>query len=319
MREQSPGDAGRYEKSIREVGTNPGEPDTVPSKLRATYAEFIAAAEAKHFEMIQPAMALLPWLRNRSRDNADPGQKVLPFVPIPEDANIARQLRQSFIEAYERYVKFSVLPFAYQLSTSRVQVVLVDVLRVLSNGRESYNDTRKCLESTLKAYRYARRWFKKRIRRVVFAATKADHALKGDRSNLSRLLETLVERARAAVGGDLAPSYRWLASLQATSDSLDRRNERPQEALTGRLDGESEASSWNPGIVPEEWPDRVIPLTDEPWIADNDFYRFPRFAPPRFPARDGAPLPHLNLDELLWEILEPCFVHQARGAIDARA
>ena len=74
----------------------------------------------------------------------------------------------------------------------------------------------------------------------------------------------------------------------------------------------------NPGPVPREWPDRLIPLTTEPWVAGNDFYDFPRFSPPRFPARDGAPVCHLNLDELLWDILEPCFAYQATGAADDR-
>jgi predicted YcjX-like family ATPase len=107
-----------------------------------------------------------------------------------------------------------------------------------------------------------------------------------------------------------------MASLRATSDAVDRRNGRPQEVLRGTLVDELEDSVWNPGLVPSEWPDRLIPQTTELWAAGNDFYEFPRFAPPHFPARDGAPVPHLNLDELLWDILEPCFSYQARGIAD---
>jgi uncharacterized protein len=324
MHEQCPEEAEQYDRVVREVGAlpGPGDPDAVLSKLRAAYADYVAAAHANHFEMTQPGMALLTWTRDlqSNRGSGDPGRNILPFVPLPaldsETAGVVGPLRQSLQEAYRRYVEIDVTRFVRDLGRSSTQVVLVDVLRVLANGRKSYNDTRRCLASTLAAYRYTRRWFGRRIRRVVFAAAKADHALNGDRPHLAALLETLGEKARGRIGGTLAPRYRWLASLRATTDAVDRRNGRPQEVLKGTLFGEKEESIWYPGPVPNEWPDRLIPLTDELWAADNDFYRFPRFSPPEFPARDGAPLPHLNLDELLWDILEPCFSYQAKGVTD---
>jgi predicted YcjX-like family ATPase len=324
MREQCPEEADQYDRVVREVGAlpGPGDLDAVLSKLRAAYADYVAAAHANHFEMMQPGMALLTWTRGlpSNRGSGDPGRNILPFIPlpapVPENAGVVGPLRQSLREAYGRYVEINVARFVRNLGESSTQVVLVDVLRVLANGLKSYNDTRKCLASTLTAYRYNRRWLGRRIRRVVFAATKADHALKGDRPHLATLLQSLGEKARGRIGGALAPRYRWLASLRATTDAVDRRNDRPEEVLKGTKVGEKEEVVWNPGPVPNEWPDRMIPLTNEPWVADNDFYSFPRFAPPEFPARDGAPLPDLNLDELLWDILEPCFSYQAKGVKD---
>lgn len=323
MREQCPKEAERYERVFRD-GTQDGEySESLLSHLRAVYADYVAAAHLNYFEMIQPGMALLPWTRNlpANRGPSDPGCNILPFVPLPEEAAMRKgleNLRRSLREAYGRYVENDVSRFIQALSASSSQIVLVDVLRVLSNGLPCYNDTRQCLESILTAYRYSGKWFGKRIRRVVFVAAKADHALNGHRPNMARLLETLVEKARGRIGGGLSPRYRWLASLRATSDAVDRKSGRPQELLRGTLVDEQEESVWNPGPVPSEWPDRVIPPTTEPWVVGNDFYQFPRFAPPHFPARDGAPVAHLNLDELLWDILEPCFSYQTGEITDAK-
>ena len=323
MHEQCPTEAVRYEEVVREITTGTGgDVESCLAKLRTAYMDYVAAAHANHFEMIQPGMALLPWTRNLpSRGpSGDPGRSILPFVPFPFDPNrpCGGDLYRSLSEAYAHYVESDVSRFIRALHSSSVQVVLVDVLRVLSNGISCYNDTRRCLESTLTAYQYSGRWFGRRVRRVIFVAAKADHALNGHRPNLARLLETLVEKARGRIGGAMSPRYCWLASLRATSDAVDRRNGRPQELLRGTLVDEHEESVWNPGPVPTDWPDRLIPPTTELWIAGNEFYRFPRFAPPHFPARDGAPVPHLNLDELLWDILEPCFSYRANGVHDGR-
>ena len=347
MHEQCQTEAARYAHVMSELGAAVGaDPEDSLSKLRAAYADYVATAHARHFEMIQPGMALLPWTRKLGSCHAsgDPGRNILPFVPVPAEVQVPEQLRHSLQQAYEHYVENDVAHFVSDLSKSSTQVVLVDVLRVLSNGLQCFNDTRRCLEATLTAYqypgkwfkpriladkgghrktigqlyRYLGKWFRSRIRRVVFAATKADHALNGDRPHLAGLLATLVDKARGQIGGVLSPRYRWLASLRATLDGVSRKDGRPREFLKGRLVGAEIESVWNPGLVPNEWPDRMIPHTDEPWVAGNDFYRFPRFMPPRFPARDGAEVPHLNLDELLWDILEPCFSHPTKGNTDGR-
>ncbi len=223
MREQCPEQAGQYDRVVREIGTVAGsDSEDRLSRLRAAYADYVAAAHANHFEMIQPGMALLPWTRNlaSNRGSNDPGRNILPFVPIPPDANGLEELRQSLRDAYMRYVENDVARFVRDLGTSSTQVVLVDVLRILSNGLPCYNDTSRCLESTLTAYQYPgnwfkprrhaardlgnkaigwayqcpNNWFKRRIRRVVFVAAKADHALNAHRPNMARLLETLVEK-----------------------------------------------------------------------------------------------------------------------------
>jgi uncharacterized protein len=323
MKVQCPTEAQRYCQVLDETATTAfDEIEASLSRLRAAYAAYVAAAHADHFEMIQPGIALLSWTRNlpSNSGSADPGQHILPFIPVPPPAGTDKleELRQIMRESYVRYVEKNVKPFIQSLDASHIQLVLVDVLRILSNGLACYNDTRMCLESTLTAYQYAGTWFGSRVRQVIFAATKADHALNGHRPNLARLLETLVERARGRIGGRLLPRYRWVASLRATEDAVDRRNGRPQEVLRGTLVNEEEQSVWNPGPVPSEWPDRLIPFTSETWNVGNDFYQFPRFAPPRFPARDGAPIPHLNLDELLRDVLESCFSDQVRGSIHGR-
>src|SRR5579863_1054195 len=165
MHEQCPHEAERYERVMREIeGGVHADTESSLSLLRTAYADYVAAAHANHFEMIQPGMALLPWTRNlpSKRGSVDPGRNILPFVPIPESAATTggvEELRRSLREAYARYVENDVKQFIRALDEIRIQVVLVDVLRILSNGLACYNDTLRCLESTLTAYQYAGKWF----------------------------------------------------------------------------------------------------------------------------------------------------------------
>ena len=49
-----------------------------------------------------------------------------------------------------------------------------------------------------------------------------------------------------------------------------------------------------PGEVPPEWP------TGNAW----NRYKFPDFRPARLPEIDGAELPHIHMDKVLYEVFE---------------
>jgi len=126
------------------------------------------------------------------------GSPLLTFFPLdlaatPDAANsaLARLLERRF-ESYKREV---VKPFFrnHFLKLDR-QVVLVDVLGALSRGPESVADLEDALTSVLSAFRPgSNTWlsslYTRRIDRVLFAATKADHVSRTSHDRLEAILQ----------------------------------------------------------------------------------------------------------------------------------
>ena len=177
------------------------------------------------------------------------------------------------------------------------------------------------MAAIIDGYRYANCWLKagkllpRRLRpatgieRVVFAATKADHATKSHRHNMVVLLEWLVQLARASVARRVRDvQYEWFTSIRGTEDVTGAHMDRPIEALKGRHKEapETQKPYWYPGIVPSDWP---TPLADgtAAWPFDDQRFRFLEFLPLALPLLDGAPWPHMNLDTVLWKVLGACF------------
>jgi predicted YcjX-like family ATPase len=180
--------------------------------------------------------------------------------------------------------------------------VLVDVLKILRHGVVAYNDTRECISEILHAYHSPWRPFKG-IKRVIFAATKADHATKSYRPNMTRLLDELISKAKGPiVNGVAIEKSEWFTSVRATSDGRSEWDGRPCEVLIGTMKGNTgQVIKYYPGVVPAEWPG------NDEWVLDNRAYNFPEFEPLQLAKRDGAALPHLNLDRIIWKVLKGCF------------
>lgn len=316
----------RYRQQVAQILPDSEEPTKLAclqDALRASYATVFLAAMQGRMEMLQPAMTF------GARNGTDPeawGRRALPFVPLPPTVRREQPVFQENRREYNDYVQHRVRPFVKRLAHVDRQVVLVDVLRVLKNGVDCFNDTRECLAAIMGAYRYASRYpfmtrflphrlrAAPRIAQVMFVATKADHALRSHRSNMRILLDDLVRRATGRIADQAngqAPerSFEYLASLRSTTDTETRAGGRPREALRGRqfesTDGPAEGD-WNPGVVPDTWPD-PMPNRRDVWPMDDVRYDFPSFSPACLPLRDGATWPHLNLDRILWRLLADCF------------
>jgi uncharacterized protein len=267
--------------------------------LRSAYGRYAFAAREKGLEFIQPAMALLNWY-NRDGGTESPGPEELPFVPLTGSFAPQGPLIEDMRERYRDYVNNVVTPFVKRIRRCRTQLVLVDVLRVLRNGVEAYNDTRQCIAEILHAYHAAWRLFRG-VKRVLFAATKADHATKSYRPNMTRLLDELVFKAKGHIkSGITIASSEWLASVRATEDGKQSVDGRPHEVLVGVLKGSDPQKTrfQEPGAVPAAWP------FDENWEFGNGEFDFPEFEPRPVAKGDGAILPHINLDRVIWKILK---------------
>ncbi|MBV8506635.1 MAG: YcjX family protein [Alphaproteobacteria bacterium] len=275
-----------------------GDPDTA---LRAydLYRGYLAACrDREQLSLLQPGRFL------NTGHIAD--ISVLRFCPMP--LAIGARLQPGSLAAlmearFETYKRTIVQPFFAQLARNvDRQVVLVDVLRALNAGEESFADQRLALDTILAAFRFGRRsilrlLFGARIDRVLFAATKADHVPALQRDHLEALMANLVEaptlRAKAARARVAATA---LASIRCTEDGADVIDGHKVDIVVGLPEGGERRIRFFPGIVPVTSP--------PPGFWGERFTEFPVFQPPRIPSAAGDGIPHINLDKALEFLLE---------------
>jgi predicted YcjX-like family ATPase len=223
---------------------------------------------------------------------------------------------------YEAYKTHVVKPF-FRDHFARLdrQIVLVDMLAALNAGPAALRDLEAALADVLAAFRPGRAsWLRsiltRKIDRIIFAATKADHVHHSDHDKLARMLRRLTRRAaeRASFAGAevrVVP----LAAVRATREvSVKRDGEKlpaiagvpmPGERVAGEVyDGETEIALF-PGDLPDD-PEAVFEspgCVDGRRLADEALaLRFLRFRPPRLErTAEGASLslPHIRLDQTL--------------------
>jgi len=248
------------------------------------------------------------------------GSPMLTFFPLDFEADpsaatgpLARLLERRY-ESYKREV---VKPFFrdHFLKLDR-QIVLVDVLGALSRGPESVSDLEDALTSVLSAFRpgtasWLSSLYTRRIDRVLFAATKADHLSRTSHDRLEAILMQLTERAAERVthaGGEVRVMA--LSALRATREAeVMRQGELlpcicgvplPGEVVGGTtFDGRREAVIF-PGDLPDDPREALAhPGRDLSGAAAT----FVRFRPPRLVPADsaGEPVParHIRLDRAL--------------------
>lgn len=274
------------------------------------------------------ALAFTDYLR-RSREHGalstlPPGRFLLPgdlegspaltFAPLPPATGAVRdRTLYAMLEGrYEAYKNQIVRPF-FRDHFARLdrQVVLVDTLRALNAGPAAVADLETALTAVLACFRQGEtnpliRPFARRIDRILFAATKADHVHHTSHDRLAALLNRLVANAtkRARFAGAETRSLA-LAGIRATregsmiegGETLNTIIGTPMagETLDGvTYDGRTEIALF-PGDLPER-PDSLF--EDGAPVALN----FLRFTPPQSLDRTvngDVVLPHIRFDRAL--------------------
>ncbi len=214
---------------------------------------------------------------------------------------------------YESYKSHIVRPF-FRDHFARLdrQIVLADVLAALNAGPAAIAELENALAAVLESFRLGRtNWLSglvsRKIDRILFAATKADHLHHGDHDRVEAILGRLVSRAasRAKFAGAKVDVVA-LAAVRATREaSVTRGGETlpsiigtplPGEAVDGRIfDGNAEVA-----IFPGDLPDDSDGLF-KPGSPPTDV-RFVRFRPPKLErTAEGLTLslPHIRLDRTL--------------------
>ena len=198
-----------------------------------------------------------------------------------------------------------------------MQVVLLDVLNILNWGIASYNEHRNCIEGVLKSFNYGHigkllqpmkplsKYLPtflplEKIEKTIFIATKADHAVPHHHENMISLVGDLVDKAKQVALGqksNSAISQNYVSSIRSTDPFEMEVKGNKEIRLKGIVLEEREKGLgyWRAMDVPARFPD------EDEWVTSK--YPSYRFRPRKFPAKEGMPVPHINLDQVLGEIL----------------
>lgn len=250
------------------------------------------------------------------------GSPLLTFFPL--DLSAGASVRRGSLGAmmerrFESYKSHVVRPF-FRDHFSRLdrQIVLVDVLAALNEGPAAVADLQRALEAALRAFRPGANSFLsllmgRRIDKLLFAATKADHLHHTSHDRLEGILRLITDRAIARAAGAGADVHVMaLAALRATREAEAKHGgERlpcivgtplPGERIDGKtFDGIKEAAIF-PGDLPAD--PRVALEQAGQTMGEAAFVRFrPARVPPAGASGEVPPLAHIRLDRAMQFLL----------------
>ncbi|WP_333827397.1 YcjX family protein [Pararhodobacter sp.] len=282
--------------ALRQVDPAAAHDEGVARALADEFAACLAAGRAAGWSDCTPGRFLLPG------DLA--GSPVLTFAPMPRPetprrASLWTQMERRF-EGYKRQV---VRPF-FENHFARIdrQVVLLDVLEAVHRGPAALEEQRAAMAEVLAAFRPGANSFLsgilrgKRVEKILFAATKADHLHHSQHPQLTALTEAMLREARDRArfsGAETAALS--IAALRATVEERHQHQGAPLDLVRGTLQDGRQAA-FHAGALPQD-PARLLGPAREGaggWLQGD--YGVMHFAPPVLDRRPGDGLPHIRLD-----------------------
>ena len=254
------------------------------------------------------------------------GSPLLTFFPLPPAGGSTYQrgsMGAMLARRFESYKTHVVQPF-FRDHFARLdrQIVLIDALSAVNAGPSALADLQASMEAILRCFRPgANTWLSsilpRRIDRLLFAATKADHLHHTSHDRLEAILRLVADKAiaRAALAG-AGVKVMALAALRSTREAEARQGRQrlpcivgvpmPGERLGARLyDGRTEAAVF-PGDLPEDpasLTTQAAPPTGRTDASMDASVHFLRFRPPRVtletPSGEEPALPHIRLDRAI--------------------
>jgi len=173
-------------------------------------------------------------------------------------------------------------------------VVLVDALGAIHDGPRAVEDLRGAMADILTCFRPGRNsWLApllgRRIDRVLFAATKADHVPEVQRDHLAALLRNMVALpALDVTSGNAKIDVTTLASVISTEEDTWEIDGQRVQVVVGRPVGSDTRAKFFIGNVPAR------PPRPEAW--GKPFLNIPVFEPPVIDVSPIDGIPHINLD-----------------------
>lgn len=264
--------------------------------LAAAWTGYLARARRAGWSDCTPGRFLLPG------DLA--GSPVLTFAPLPTPGNSPRNsLWREMARRFDAYRAQVVQPF-FRDHFARIdrQVVLMDVLGAIHAGPAAFEDLRRTMAAVLGAFRPGANGLlsmllgQRRVGRILFAATKADHLHHREHPRLTAIAEAMLREARdrADFAGAMTTAMS-IASLRTTTEEMRSHNGHDLPMVRGRLADGRNAALW-PGALPEDPARLLVPARDAaPGWLDGD-YGLMTFAPAALSLKPGEGPPHIRLD-----------------------
>lgn len=278
--------------------TDPAAPleESAARMLAAHFTAYLAAARRAGLSSVAPGRFLMPGDLE--------GSPALTFSPLPRpERSPSGSLWRDFDKRFEAYKRVVVDPF-FRNHFARLdrQVVLVDALGAIHDGPRAVEDLRVAMADILATFRPgANSWLApilgKRIDRILFAATKADHLHHSQHPQLAAITEALVADARnrarfhGAETGAMA-----IASLRATVEASVQRDGATIDVVRGRLADTGAEGALFPGALPADPAALLAPARQGEAGWRDAAYSVTRFAPPRLRLAPGEGPPHIRLD-----------------------
>jgi len=265
--------------------------------LAQVFTQYLKDLRAAGFSDCTPGRFIMPG------DLA--GSPALTFAPMPAiDRPARRSLWREMERRYEAYKAKVVKPF-FVTHFARIdrQIVLVDVLGAIHDGPQAVEDLRATMADILGAFRPGRNgWLAgilgKKVEKILFAATKADHIHHKQHGQLNAIIEALVAEARRRADFAGAQTRAMsLASLRSTVEENHKHNGTRLDMVRGRLLETGREAALYPGTLPAD-PTELLGTAAkgaDNWL--NADYQVMRFAPPDAPRRTGDGPPHIRLDQ----------------------
>ena len=271
--------------------------EPVAQSLAKGFTAYLNAARDAGFYDCTPGRFLLPG------DMA--GSPALTFAPLAQpDTPPRKSLWREMERRFEAYKAQIVKPF-FRDHFARIdrQIVLVDALGAIHRGPQAVEDMRRAMADILSAFRPGRNAFLtrllmgRRVEKILFAATKADHLHHTQHARLTAIMAALTRDARDRADFAGAETQAMaIAALRATVEETVQHAGQSLDCVRGRLLTTGKQAAFYPGDLPQD-PARLLAPAREgakQWL-DAD-YQVMNFAPARLSLNPGEGPPHIRLD-----------------------
>ena len=287
-----------YRDLLEKTDTSAKLEEPKAQELAASYTAYLHDIREAGFSDATPGRFLLPGELD--------GSPVLTFAPLPKpDSQPRNSLYREFERRYEAYKSKVVKPF-FRDHFSRIdrQVVLVDALGAIHAGPQALDALRRSMVDILQAFRPGRSsWlgsilFGKKVEKILFAATKADHLHHAQHGRLTGIMEALLRDAkdRADFAG-AQTSAMSIAALRATVEQQMDHEGDTLDVVRGALLSTGKQAAFYPGDLPSDPSKLIGPARDgdAKWL-DAD-YSVMAFKPAEIELKVGDGPPHIRLDK----------------------
>ncbi|MEM1360780.1 MAG: YcjX family protein [Pseudomonadota bacterium] len=271
--------------------------EPVLRRLSAAFADALKAARKAGYSDCSPGRFLLP--------GELAGAPVLAFAPLPDSGHAPRgSLGAECARRFEAYKREVVKPF-FRDHFAKIdrQIVLADVLSAVAAGPAALEDLRRTLAEILAVFRPGRNAFLtqllmgRRVEKVLFAATKADHIHHRQHPSLSALIEALLRDAkdRADFHG-AATEALSIAALRCTTEETRDHKGKALDMVRGRRAGARKNTAFYPGEFPQDPARLLSPARNGQEVWDERNYQMLDFSPAPVNLKPGEGPPHIRLD-----------------------